>query len=237
MRTLAALIFDCDGVLVDTERDGHRVAFNRAFAEEGVAAQWSVERYAELLSVAGGKERMIRHFDETGWPAAVADRETLIKALHKRKTDLFMELIEAGSLPLRPGVARLVDEAIAANLRLAVCSTSNERAVTALVKVMLGEDRARHIAIFAGDVVAAKKPDPAIYNLAARTLALDPGRCVVVEDSHIGLTAAKAAGMSCIVTRSAFTAEEDFRLADIVVPDLEVGIGLTQCRALVARSV
>jgi HAD superfamily hydrolase (TIGR01509 family) len=148
-----------------------------------------------------------------------------------------MELIEAGSLPLRPGVARLVDEAIAANLRLAVCSTSNERAVTALVKVMLGEDRARHIAIFAGDVVAAKKPDPAIYNLAARTLALDPGRCVVVEDSHIGLTAAKAAGMSCIVTRSAFTAEEDFRLADIVVPDLEVGIGLTQCRALVARSV
>jgi hypothetical protein len=86
MRTLAALIFDCDGVLVDTERDGHRVAFNRAFAEEGVAAQWSVERYAELLSVAGGKERMIRHFDETVGPPPVADRETLIKALHKRKT-------------------------------------------------------------------------------------------------------------------------------------------------------
>lgn len=236
MSVLAALIFDCDGVLVDTERDGHRVAFNRAFADEGVAAQWSVERYAELLSVAGGKERMIRHFDETGWPAAAADRDTLIKALHKRKTDLFMELIEAGSLPLRPGIARLVDEAIAADLRLAVCSTSNERAVTALVKVMLGADRARHISIFAGDVVAAKKPDPAIYNLAATTLALDPGCCVVVEDSHIGLTAAKAAGMHCIVTRSAFTAEENFRLADIVVPDLDVGIGLAQCRALVARN-
>ncbi|WP_119390024.1 HAD-IA family hydrolase [Taklimakanibacter lacteus] len=235
MSAIAAVIFDCDGVLVDTERDGHRVAFNRAFAEQGVAAQWSVERYAELLSTAGGKERMIRHFDETGWSVAAAERDGLIKALHKRKTDLFMELIEAGSLPLRPGIARLADEAIAAGLRLAVCSTSNERAVTRLVEVMLGSSRARHISIFAGDIVAAKKPDPAIYNLAARTLALDPRRCVVVEDSHIGLTAARAAGMRCIVTRSAYTADEDFRLADIVVPDLDVGIGLAHCRALVER--
>jgi HAD superfamily hydrolase (TIGR01509 family) len=235
MTALQALIFDCDGVLVDTERDGHRVAFNRAFAGAGIEAEWSVDLYGELLTTAGGKERMTRYFAEAGWPASIKDRDGLIKTLHLRKTDLFMELIEAGGLPLRPGVARLIDESIAANLRLAVCSTSNERAVTRLVEVMLGAERAQRIRIFAGDVVAAKKPDPAIYNLAAKALALDPRSCVVIEDSHIGLTAAKAAGMNCIVTKSSYTADEDFSGADIVVPDLDSGIGLAQCRALVAR--
>ena len=232
---MQALIFDCDGVLVDTERDGHRVAFNRAFTELGIDAGWSVELYADLLTTAGGKERMIRYFDKAGWPASVKDRDAAIRQLHKRKTEIFMELIEAGGLPLRAGVARLMDEAVAADIRLAVCSTSNERAVTTLVKIMLGQKRAERITIFAGDIVAAKKPDPAIYNLAAKTLALDPRRSVVVEDSHIGLTAAKRAGMNCLVTKSSYTADEDFRSADIVVPDLDIGIGLAQCRALVER--
>lgn len=235
MSGMEALIFDCDGVLVDTERDGHRVAFNRAFTELGITAQWTAELYGELLTTAGGKERMTRYFSEAGWPASVTDRDAAIKTLHKRKTDIFTELIETGSLPLRPGIARLVDEAIAARISLAVCSTSNERAVTRLVEVMLGRERAERISVFAGDVVAAKKPDPAIYTLAAETLALDPSCCVVIEDSHNGLAAAKAAGMNCIVTKSSYTAEEDFRLADIVVPDLDAGIGLAQCRALVER--
>ncbi|MDQ7251091.1 HAD family hydrolase [Dongia sedimenti] len=234
---MQALIFDCDGVLVDTERDGHRVSFNRAFAGLGIDAEWSVDRYGTLLTTAGGKERMARHFKETGWPAAFADHDALIAQLHKRKTDLFMELIAAGDLPLRPGVKRLVDEAIAAKIKLAVCSTSNERAVQALVDVMLGPARAAQISVFAGDVVPAKKPDPAIYLLAARTLGLDPSQCVVVEDSHIGLTAAKAAGMSCIVTKSSYTAEEDFSQADRVVPDLDAGITLATCRSLAARRV
>lgn len=232
---MQALIFDCDGVLVDTERDGHRVAFNRAFSAEGVNAEWSVELYGELLTTGGGKERMRRHFDETGWPVAPAEHDDLIARLHRTKTDLFMGLIEAGALPLRPGVARMVDAAQAAGLKVAVCSTSNERAVETVVRVLLGEGRAQAITIFAGDVVPKKKPDPAIYTLAATTLGVTPAACVVVEDSHIGLRAAKAAGMNCIVTRSTYTHDEDFTGADRIVDHLDEGIDLGLCQALTKR--
>lgn len=217
---MQALIFDCDGVLVDTERDGHRVAFNKAFADQCLTENWSVERYGELLHTAGGKERMRRHFDETQWPVPEDERDAFIKALHKSKTDLFMGLILEGELPLRPGIARTVDEAIAAGVTLAVCSTSNERAVQSVVDVLLGPDRSKHITVFAGDVVAAKKPDPAVYQLALKELNLDPTKCVVVEDSHIGMTAALGAGIRCLVTKSSYTKNEDFTGASSVVDDL-----------------
>jgi HAD superfamily hydrolase (TIGR01509 family) len=232
---LQALIFDCDGVLVDTERDGHRVAFNKAFSDLGLDAQWSIERYGALLKIAGGKERMTRHFDETRWPVAESERGDLIKKLHERKTAIFMELLDAGGMVLRPGVARLVDEAIAAKIPIAVCSTSAERAVNAVVTGKLGSDRARHIKVFAGDIVKRKKPDPEIYNLAAKVLAVNPKQCVVIEDSQNGLEAAKAAGMNCIVTISSYTSGEDFSLADRVVADLDAGIDMAECRALVNR--
>jgi HAD superfamily hydrolase (TIGR01509 family) len=232
---MKALIFDCDGVLVDTERDGHRVAFNEAFARKDLDARWSVELYGELLSVAGGKERMRHYFDRYGWPPQVADRDEFIKALHKLKTELYMQIIEEGRLPLRSGVARLVDEAIAAGITLAICSTSNERAVRTVAQVMLGPERTGHLAtILAGDVVSRKKPDPEIYLLAARTLRLDPKHCVVVEDSRNGLLAAKAAGMWCIITKSCYTQEEDFSEADAVFfelgdpPGVQVGIEALQ---------
>ncbi|MCA3436416.1 MAG: HAD-IA family hydrolase [Rhodobacter sp.] len=229
---MQALIFDCDGVLVDTERDGHRAAFNAAFRAEGLATDWPEDRYGDLLTTGGGKERMRRHYDETGWPVAEPDRDALILRLHLAKTDLFMQLIEQGALPLRPGVARMVDAALAAGLKVAVCSTSNERAVATVVRVMLGKDRAARITIFAGDAVARKKPDPAIYTLAATTLGLTPAACVVIEDSNIGLSAARAAGMRCIVTRSTYTHDEDFTGADRIVDDLDQGIDLDLCRAL-----
>lgn len=228
-----ALIFDCDGVLVDTERDGHRIAFNQAFREAGIEAEWSVERYGVLLSTGGGKERMRRHFDETNWPVEEGARPDLIAGLHKNKTDIFMALIESGAMPLRPGVARMVDAALEANMKVAVCSTSNERAVGAVVRVLLGEERAARIPIFAGDAVPRKKPDPAIYNMAADRLALDPARCVVIEDSHIGLSAAKAAGMHCIVTISAYTQDEDFAAADEIVADLDHGVDMAMLNRLV----
>jgi HAD superfamily hydrolase (TIGR01509 family) len=215
-----ALIFDCDGVLVDTERDGHRVAFNQAFAAKGLGVEWDVALYGELLRIAGGKERMRHHFDEVGWPD-VADRDALIAELHRLKTDLFMHIIESGQLPLRPGVARLVDEAIADGLPLAVCSTSNERAVNLIVERLLGPARARGFRlILAGDVVARKKPDPEIYRLACAKLGVPAGGCVVIEDSRNGLLAATAAGMRCVITTNGYTAEEDFAGADAVFPEL-----------------
>lgn len=218
---MKALIFDCDGVLVDTERDGHRVAFNEAFRAQGWDVAWDVDVYGELLQIAGGKERMRHYFDRQGWPPGTTDRDALIQALHHAKTDAFMKIIEEGRLPLRPGVARVVDEAIAAGLILAVCSTSNERAVNLVVERMLGPERRRHFRlILAGDVVARKKPDPEIYLLAKEKLGLSSRDCVVVEDSRNGLLAAKAAGMRCIVTTSVYTREEDFAEADSVHPEL-----------------
>ena len=233
--SLQALLFDCDGVLADTERDGHRVAFNQAFRALGLDADWSVERYEELLKTAGGKERMARHFDESGWTVEPDQRAALIAELHKRKTALFMDIVEGGRMPLRPGVARLVDEAFGAGIKVAVCSTSNERAVQAVID-QLGPDQARRISLFAGDVVPKKKPDPAIYRLAAETLGVDPARCVVIEDSNNGLRAALAAGMHCIVTTSSYTTDEDFAGADRVVSELGdppgVQVTLSDCQAL-----
>lgn len=218
---MKALIFDCDGVIVDTERDGHRVAFNAAFAELSIEVLWDVSLYGELLAISGGKERMRHYFDTRGWPAAFPEREDLIRRLHERKTELFMEIISQGGLPLRPGVARLVDEAKLAGLALAVCSTSNERAVGLILEKMLGAERlGAFAAVLAGDVVKRKKPDPEIYLVARERLGLRGAECVVVEDSRNGLLAAKAAGMRCLVTKSGYTAAEGFAEADAVVEEL-----------------
>ncbi len=233
-----ALIFDCDGVLVDTERDGHRVAFNRAFKQKGLNIEWDVEQYRQLLKVGGGKERMRHYFHENGWPADVTDHDAFIKELHLLKTDIFMQIITAGELPLRPGIKRIVDEAIEAGVTLVVCSTSNERAVNNIVDTLLGSERKKKFAgIFAGDMAKMKKPDPEIYNLAIQELNLDPQKCVVIEDSRNGLLAAKAARFHCLVTTNGYTENEDFSEADKVVPELGDGpdaqVNLTDLNAII----
>lgn len=233
---ISALLFDCDGVLADTEPDGHRVAFNAAFKEKGFADDWSVDKYGQLLETGGGKERMTAHWDAAGWPAGYAggdERRALVKELHLRKTAIFNELIEAGSIPLRAGVLRLIDEALADGVPVGVCSTSSEQAVRNLVRVLMGRERYDALQIFAGDVVANKKPAPDVYLLAATTMGLEPARCVVIEDSSIGLAAAKAAGMKCIITKSSYADREDFTIADEVVDDLDAGgVDLGKAKAL-----
>jgi HAD superfamily hydrolase (TIGR01509 family) len=216
---MKALIFDCDGVLVDTERDGHRVAFNRAFAEAGIEAEWSVELYGELLKIAGGKERMTHYFNRHGWPTGSA-ADTLIPQLHNRKTAIFTELVAGGSLPLRPGINRLVDAAYAAGIRLGVCTTSAQKSVDGVLDLMGSARKAKFELVLAGDVVAKKKPDPEIYDLARQRLDLPAGDCVVVEDSRNGLRAALGAGMPCLITTSTYTRDEDFTGAARVVPEL-----------------
>ena len=220
---IKALIFDCDGVLVDTERDGHRVGFNRAFAEMGIDAHWDVELYGKLLLVAGGKERMRAYFDEYGWPEGADSaeaRDALIVALHKLKTEITSGLVAEGGLPLRPGIARIVDEAIAAGVRLGVCTTSNPKFIDAVLDLFGPERKAKFDFVHAGDVVAKKKPAPDIYLLALETLGLPPHECMVIEDSRNGLLAAKGAGLPCLITTSTYTVDEDFAEADRVVPEL-----------------
>lgn len=227
-----ALIFDCDGVLVDTECDGHRVAFNQAFQEKGLLDYWSKSRYEELLSVAGGKERMSYYFNTVGWPETALSRDELIKNLHQLKTSIFMNLINSGELAPRPGVKALITEAYEQGMPLAVCSTSNENAVKTVVKTCVGDEIAKNIRVFAGDVVSAKKPDPAVYRLAAEKMQLTPNRCLVVEDSNIGMRAALSAGMNCLVTKSFYTADEDFSGANRVVDNLSE-VDLNVCRQIV----
>lgn len=153
------LLVDMDGVLADTERDGHRPAFNQAFEENNLDTVWTVERYGKLLEVGGGKERMTAHWNEVGWPANIAEdqRQEKVKELHLRKTDIFMDFINQKKIPLRPGVLRVIDDAIAAGLKLAVCSTSSEKAVRNLVNTLMGPERAAKFQIFAGDMVQKKK--------------------------------------------------------------------------------
>ncbi len=217
---MKALIFDCDGVLVDTERDGHRVAFNRTFSEFGLDTFWDVERYRKLLKVAGGKERMRAHFQEVGWPAGTTNVDAFVADLHKRKTEIFMGLVASGQLPLRSGILRIVDEANAAGVRLGVCTTSNARSVDGVLDLMGPERKARFEFVLAGNVVSRKKPDPEIYLLARQRLGLEGADCVVIEDSRNGLLSALGADMNVLITTSTYTTDEDFEGAARVVPEL-----------------
>jgi HAD superfamily hydrolase (TIGR01509 family) len=220
---IKALIFDCDGVLVDTERDGHRVAFNRAFELFNIAAHWDVELYGELLKVAGGKERMRAYFDRFGWPENARDdeaKDALIKALHREKTGIGAQMVSAGELPLRPGIARIVDEAIAAEVGLGVCTTSNPGFIDAVLDLFGQERKAKFEFVHAGDCVSRKKPDPEIYELAKRSLGLPTRECIVIEDSRNGLLAAMGAGFPTLITTSTYTVDEDFAGAVKVVPEL-----------------
>jgi HAD superfamily hydrolase (TIGR01509 family) len=232
---MKALIFDCDGVLVDTERDGHRVAFNRAFAEAGIRAEWDVKLYGELLKIAGGKERMTHYFDIKGWPPG-RNAATLIPELHTKKTAIFTALVAAGSLPLRPGIARIVDEAHAAGIRLGVCTTSAPKSIDGVLDLLGPKRKAWFEIVLAGDIVKKKKPDPEIYNLAKQKLGLEGRDCVVVEDSRNGLLASLGAGMPTLITTSTYTKGEDFEGAAKVVAELgdapNVQVTLEDLRAI-----
>ncbi len=229
MSELKAIFWDQDGVIIDTEKDGHRVAFNKMFKEFGHDYQWSVDTYGELLAISGGKERMRHYFTEKGIilegdPEKDAE---LLLTLHKKKTAIFVEMVESGILPLRAGVKRLMKEAMEAGLRLGVCTTANERSANAIARGMLGEIDLEFV--LAGDVVSKKKPDPEIYLLALERTGLAPDECIVVEDSHNGILAAKAAGLRAVATTNIYTENEDLSDASIVVtslgdPDGEKGI-------------
>jgi HAD superfamily hydrolase (TIGR01509 family) len=228
MAEIKALIFDQDGVIIDTERDGHRMAFNQTFKEFGYDFEWDVEKYHELLRVSGGKERMRHYLHTEGFGVEVKPEEedALIKTLHRRKTAIFIDLIESGKLPLRPGVKRLMQEAMDTGLTLGICTTSNERAAHAVAFNILKD--VRFDFVLAGDVVSRKKPDPEIYNLALEKTGLEPEECVVIEDSRNGVLAATAAGMRVVATTNVYTERENLSEADIVVtclgdPDGEKG--------------
>jgi dihydroxyacetone kinase phosphoprotein-dependent L subunit len=220
-----ALIFDCDGVLADTERYGHLVAFNETFAEFGLPVRWSVAEYREKVRIGGGKERMASLLTPAfvaaaGLPSDPAGQQAAVASWHRRKTELYQELVASGAVPPRSGVARITGEALAAGWRVAVASTSAEPSVVATLERAVGAEQARHVKVFAGDVVPRKKPAPDIYRLALDWLGLPAGQVVVIEDSRNGLLAADGAGLACVITVNDFTRDEDFSEAALVVSAL-----------------
>jgi HAD superfamily hydrolase (TIGR01509 family) len=219
---LKALIFDVDGTLSDTERDGHRVAFNQAFAGAKLDWYWDEETYGLLLKVTGGKER-IRYFIEDFLPAfkTPADLDGFVRDLHQSKTRHYVELLRSGAIPLRPGVERLLKKARSAGLRLGIATTTTPENVTALLRATLGsESIAWFDVIAAGDVVPNKKPAPDIYQYALDEMDLSAAECMAFEDSGNGLLSSTQAGLKTIVTVNAYTRHDDFEGALIVLDQL-----------------
>jgi HAD superfamily hydrolase (TIGR01509 family) len=216
-----ALIFDVDGTLADTERDGHRVAFNRAFADAGLDWHWSVEHYGELLDIAGGKER-IQHYVKTEKPEfQVPDLPGFTATLHAAKTQHYKQLLQENIIPLRPGVERLILEARSQNLHLAIATTSRLENVLALLAITLAPESADWFEIIAaGDIVPHKKPAPDVYQCVLQQMQLQPEDCLVFEDSYQGLQAALGAGLKTIITLNDYTRQHDFTGASLVLSHL-----------------
>jgi HAD superfamily hydrolase (TIGR01509 family) len=219
------LIFDCDGVLADTERHGHLPAFNATFEQFGLPVRWSESEYAEKLKIGGGKERMASLFADPAFvaeaqiPASEDARTELLQTWHRTKTATFKRLVTEGKIPTRPGIHRVITSALDRGWTVAVASTSAEESVRAVLENAIGK-RAGEVPVFAGDVVKAKKPDPAIYLLTVEQLGLKKEDTLVVEDSRNGLKASVAAGLACLVTVNGYTQNEDFTEAMLVVSEL-----------------
>jgi len=219
---LKAFIFDVDGTLSDTERDGHRVAFNQAFDEYGIGWHWSVETYGELLAVTGGKERMKFYADKYLNKDDVPDGlEAKIPELHAAKTRHYTELLSTGAIPLRSGVERLIAEARQRGYRLAIATTTTPENVTALLTHTLGAESIDWFEVIAaGDIVPAKKPAPDIYDYTLKEMNLSADQCIAFEDSSNGIQSSAGANLTTIITINDYTKEHDFSAADIVLDQM-----------------
>jgi HAD superfamily hydrolase (TIGR01509 family) len=225
--SLRAILFDMDGTMADTERLGHRPAYNNAFKEAGLNWRWGPKLYRRLLRQPGGGRDRLRHYLESYKPAmgplsdAADDPDSLVSDLHARKAQHFDKLLRKGKVPLRAGVARLMDEAHAEGIRLAVVTNASRASLASMLQHSVGDVlRQRLDLVLCGDEGVAKKPAPDLYNTALQRLGIPAGDSVAIEDSQLGLQAAAAAGIPTLVTINDNTAGEDFSAAAMVVDTL-----------------
>ena len=228
---LKALIFDVDGTLAETE-EAHRTAFNDTFPQFGLDWHWSRDLYRDLLKTTGGKERMRAYASQY---LRIDPDSIPVAEIHKRKTERYGELIAAGTLPLRPGIAALIADARARGVRVAVATTTNLPNVDRLIRATMGvpADQVFEV-IAAGDMVPNKKPAPDVYDLALEGLGLKPGECLALEDSLNGLNSAHAAGIPCLISPSSYTDQDDFTGATAVVDSFEAVASIDRLAALLA---
>jgi len=227
MGQLRGVIWDVDGVLAETERDGHRVAFNLAFEHKGLPWRWDEAYYGALLRVSGGRERLLwdmaRRADAPPEPGA---REALARELHARKNALYAEIVGEGGVPLRKGVAALMDECLNRDVRMAIATTTSRSNLDALLSYHLGAAwQGAFAAIVCGEDVQRKKPDPEVYERALRRLGESPLDCVAIEDSPGGVAAAHAAGIPVIVTHSTYFKGSTLEDAIAIGPGLHMRRG------------
>jgi HAD superfamily hydrolase (TIGR01509 family) len=213
---LRAVIFDVDGTLADTERDGHRVAFNEAFKAAGLNYRWAVAEYGELLTTTGGRRRIERYLRSKRYPPAEAT--ALAAELHSDKTRRFAELVRAGAMDARPGAAELIAQLRAEKVATAVATTGTSDWVLPLLDILFGLDA--FDVVLTGSDVTELKPDPAVYHETLARLGLGPGDAVAIEDSANGVQAAQAAGLRCVAVVNGYTRNQDLSGAVAVLDDM-----------------
>lgn len=222
MRIPRVILWDVDGTIAETERDGHRVAFNLAFEALGLPWRWDEARYGELLRITGGRERLIHDMQtRRDAPHSPHGKDTLARELHVRKNELYAALVADVGIPLRGGVLQLMDECDQRGVQMAITTTTSRNNLDALLKKQLGlEWNKRFAAIVCGEDVAHKKPDPEVFHLALRKLAVAPHETLAIEDSPGGVAAARSAHCPVIVTRSIYFANDPIEGAIAVGPGL-----------------
>jgi HAD superfamily hydrolase (TIGR01509 family) len=225
--SLRAVLFDVDGTLADTEALGHRPAYNRAFRKLGLEMRWGPKLYRRLLRQPGGRERLKfyiqRYHPDLGAQQAEADAnlDAWVAKVHELKSKYFRRRMRHGKVPLRPGIARVMREARAQGLRLAIVTNASLKTLRPVLKYCMGPELAAEIDVIAcGEEVTHKKPAPDLYRLAMRRLGVSPDECIALEDSEMGLEAAAAAGVAAVVTVNSDTVAQDFREASLVMSSL-----------------
>lgn len=218
---LKGIIFDVDGTMADTE-EVHRQAFNKAFKEFDLDWHWSESDYHKLLFISGGKERFKICLDnDDSLRSKIEDTDKFIADLHQCKSEHYRSMLVEGRIQLRPGISRIIEEAKEQGITLGIATSSCYANLKTLINSTLNvEPKELFSAVVCSDTVTDKKPSPLVYQRALSELNLAPEVCIAIEDTRNGNLAAQSAELKVIITTHAYTTDNDFHGASLVINQL-----------------